>query len=540
MGNTGMRYLFFIAFLALCLTIVFTSLIYAQSSPRDLYIVGIKDIIGIRVAGQGEFTGDYKVAFDGTINYPYLGAIFVENLTLKEIQQKIEEGLSNGYVKSPIVTVSLNESLSKKIYVQGKGTIPYEYNLTVTKVLLLTGTLQQLNAGGKVIIRRIPEGKTGYLDTIIDMRDVLEGKESGNTVLKPDDIIIIKSPDSILLQGEVLKPGFYPLEHNTTLEKVLALAGGIREGALYGKIKVRRLLENNSGYKDIELNVKDLIDGRVSGEMLLQPEDIVRVEPNKSFYIHGEVNSVGKFTLEDNMTVVKAITEAGGITAGGLYGKVKIRRKRSIGVGYEDIEVNLRGIIDGSIKEDVLIYPDDILIVERNKRFFIKGIVNSPGLYTLEDKMTIVKAITIAGGIREGSLNGVVEIRRIRDDKSGYDDIELDLQDVLTGKSAGDMLLHPDDTVNISRGKTYIMYGEVRGIGEYPISKDTTIFKAILRAGGFTEWGSPRRIKILRPKNNGGGFDTIKVNIKKLLDGDDSADIPLQAGDIVIVQQGLF
>jgi protein involved in polysaccharide export with SLBB domain len=154
--------------------------------------------------------------------------------------------------------------------------------------------------------------------------------------------------------------------------------------------------------------------------------------------------------------------------------------------------------------------------------------------------MNISKAITLAGGIKEGSHHGKVHVRRIRKDKTGYDDIELNLRDVLEGETSEVILLQADDIVKIKRGKTFVMWGEVNKIGEFQISPEMTVFKAILIAGGFNKWGSARRIKVLRPKRDGRGFETIKVNIKKLLDGDAGADLPLEAGDIVIVSSSLF
>ena len=49
---------------------------------------------------------------------------------------------------------------------------------------------------------------------------------------------------------------------------------------------------------------------------------------------------------------------------------------------------------------------------------------------------------------------------------------------------AAEVDLEPDDILIIERNRTFIMYGEVNSIGEFPIAGDTTVFKAILAARG--------------------------------------------------------
>ena len=47
-------------------------------------------------------------------------------------------------------------------------------------------------------------------------------------------------------------------------------------------------------------------------------------------------------------------------------------------------------------------------------------------------------------------------------------------------------------------------------------------------------------MKILRKTEDGKGLVTIKIDINDILDGDVTADITIQPGDIVVVSSGLF
>lgn len=91
-----------------------------------------------------------------------------------------------------------------------------------------------------------------------------------------------------------------------------------------------------------------------------------------------------------------------------------------------------------------------------------------------------------------------------------------------------------------SRSRRFFVYGEVNHPGPYPIEDNTTVLKAIAMAEGFTRFGSASHVKVLRIKKSGTGYNTIAINIKDVMEGDSSADLLLQAGDVVVVSEGVF
>jgi polysaccharide export outer membrane protein len=449
-----LKHLFLVLIIAAYL---FIPLSFANAeSSEGRYTVKIGDVLNIRVINYSGLNTIAQVAVDGTITFPYIGDLYVKGMKISEIEKEITQRLGEGYLEYPVVSVSLVKAVS----------------------------------------------------------------------------------DTYLVYGEVASPGTYTLDRDTTVIRAIALAKGITKGGYYGKVKVRRKREGKLGYEDIEIDRKGIIEGSATADILLQPDDILIVEPNKTFFVQGEVRKPGQYTLEDGMTVTRAITIAGGIKESGLYGKVKVRRKREGQPGYKDIEIDLKGIIEGSATGDILLQPDDIVIVERNKTFFILGEVERPGQHVLEDGMTVTRAITVAGGIKEGGLHGKVKVRRKREGQPGYKDIEIDLKGIIEGSATGDILLQPDDIVIVERNKTFLVYGEVGKPGEYVLEEDMTVFKAIVLAGGITQWGSLKNVKVLRRKEDKTGFEMIKVNINNVLEGDATADVILQPGDIVIVPMG--
>ncbi|MDD5072663.1 MAG: polysaccharide export protein [Candidatus Omnitrophica bacterium] len=116
-----------------------------------------------------------------------------------------------------------------------------------------------------------------------------------------------------------------------------------------------------------------------------------------------------------------------------------------------------------------------------------------------------------------------------------------EVQDEIQARLADGYLKYPVVSVAVkeSRSKKFYVYGEVLKPGTYFLEDNMTVLKAISSAGGFTKYGSSSRVKVLRPKAGSAGYETIKANMKLIMNGL-SKDIVLEPGDIVQVEEGVF
>ncbi len=548
------RFLFFIIFI--CFTISLTSQIGAETSLSDFYKIGTNDVLDIRVQDNDNLRTMATVTSDGTISFPYIGTIVVKGLSLSEIEKTITKKLSEGYIKYPVVTVSLLKALSNKFFsygeVQRRGEIPLEEKITVIQALSMAGGVTQ---DGRFGILKVGRKQDKYKGVYKDLAEavlndgVIENNKVAEILLQPDDILIVEHNRTFLIQGEVTNRGRFVLEKDMTVLKGLLQAGGVTKDGLYGKVKVRRKQEGeSSGYKDIaEANINDgVIESKEVENTLLQPDDILIFERNRTFLIQGEVANRGRFVLEKDMTVLNGLLQAGGVSIDGLYGKVKVRRKQEgESGGYKDIaETNINnGVIESKEVENTFLQPDDILIVERNRIFLIQGEVANRGRFILEKDMTLLKGLLQAGGVSADGLYGKVKVRRKQEGESGgYKDIaEANINDgAIESKEVENTLLEPEDILIVERNKTFLIYGEVNKTGEFVLKTNMTAFKALTIAGGFTKWGSEKGVKILRLRKDNMGFETIMVNINKVINGDAEADILLHPNDVVVVSTGIF
>jgi polysaccharide export outer membrane protein len=85
----------------------------------------------------------------------------------------------------------------------------------------------------------------------------------------------------------------------------------------------------------------------------------------------------------------------------------------------------------------------------------------------------------------------------------------------------------------------FTVFGQVLRQGKYelPSDEDVTISQAILRAGGFAQFGNPKQVKVVRQLPNGQN-KTILVNCDDIMrKGNLNNDIYIRAGDVVIVDE---
>ena len=386
--------------------------------------------------------------------------------------------------------------------------------------------------------------------SLMQIQDSVAQKLSEGFIKFPSvSVSLIKAESKkVFIHGEVARIGAIPFEKDMTIIKALSIAGGIGENGRYGKIKLRRNQNDGSGYKDMieeEIN-HGIIMNREIEDTILKSDDILIVERNETFLIQGEAERRGRLVLEKGMTVLRAILEAGGVGGNGKYGKIVIRRK-SEGEpgGYKKIaESRLNdGVIEEGKVEDLVLQPDDILIVESDETFLIQGEAARRGRVVLEKGMTVLRAILEAGGVGENGKYGTVVIRRKSEGEPGrYKKIaESRLNDgAIEEGEVEDLVLQSDDILIVERNETYFIYGEVNNIGEFVLTSDLTVFKALTIARGFTKWGSASRVKVLRLADNDNKFIIINVNIADVIDGDASEDLFLQPGDVIMVSSGIM
>jgi polysaccharide export outer membrane protein len=160
------------------------------SSPEDR--VGIDDTFDVRVYGEADLTGTFRIATDGTVDYPLAGRIHVAGLRTGEIQQLLVGKLKDRYLKDPQVVVTIKDRNSQKISVLGQvakpGQVAYYPNMTIVDAIANAGGFTGIAAKNSVNLRREVGGN--IQTRVYPVADISEGR-SANVLVLPGDVLVV-------------------------------------------------------------------------------------------------------------------------------------------------------------------------------------------------------------------------------------------------------------------------------------------------------------------------------------------------------------
>lgn len=103
----------------------------------------------------------------------------------------------------------------------------------------------------------------------------------------------------------------------------------------------------------------------------------------------------------------------------------------------------------------------------------------------------------------------------------------------------GDYIINPQVNIFVLEFSRFSIIGEVRKPGNYEISGRMTVIRAISLAGGFTPIANQRGVQIIR-KDPDGTERKIQVDATRIMGGDLSAEVELQADDVIVISKSFF
>jgi polysaccharide biosynthesis/export protein len=205
----------------------------------------------------------------------------------------------------------------------------------------------------------------------------------------------------------------------------------------------------------------------------------------------------------------------------GLVGKVPVAGL-SPSEAAQRIEAALR---DGNY----LVHPQVNLTVtqSRSQRVTVLGEVTRPGRFTIDSTTTVFDLLALAGGTTQNSSDTVYLMRK--DSGGTVTRTPIALKGLAGGQAPP--ALKTGDSVFVPRAEQFSIMGEVKAPNTYRLEPGMTVMEAMARAGGITDKGSTRRVKIVRRVTEGKEeFVTLKAAMT------DS----VQPNDVIKVGQSIF
>ncbi len=206
--------------------------------------------------------------------------------------------------------------------------------------------------------------------------------------------------------------------------------------------------------------VRETLTRLLAKDYLVDPQVAVRVKEHRSQWITlvGEVVRPGKYFLQGSKTLLELLTEAGGFTSQ-ASGEVVVSRPDPPetpdgGENGDDepVRIFLSPDQPPAQQKSALSLPlrnGDIITATSTQFFYVSGEVKNPGSYPITPGLTVLKAVSVAGGLTKFGSKGKVEILR-QGSQSETERIKVDLGDIEGGKKP-DVPLEAEDIIKVGK-----------------------------------------------------------------------------------------
>lgn len=398
---------------------------------QDVVFIPASEII-VQVTGEVKRPLKYELKAGESLNnlLAYSGG-FTENaytaqLTLKRKTNKEQEIrnidvanekdflLRNGDV---LHASAILDRFTNRVEVMGAVFRPGEFALdkdlqTVSQLIRKAEGLREDAFRGRAILKRQRENLDPEF-IALDLDKVLKGGE--DVTLKREDVLIIRSvvelreTRKVSISGEVNQPGEYDFTDNLSVNDLVFLAGGFRQGATPERIEVARRLYNDDE-DDATVQIFDLSiqeDLSISKQsFVLHPFDQVYIrslanyKPQQSVSIEGEVNYPSRYVIMSKTERISdLIDRAGGFRKEAYIKGAKFYREGQLVV--LDLEKVLKS---KKATLDLYLQAGDRLYIPKEEQIVtLHGQVQNPTSVAYEPGFSFRDYIVQTGGFTDSA-----------------------------------------------------------------------------------------------------------------------------------------
>lgn len=304
----------------------------------------------------------------------------------------------------------------------------------------------------------------------------------------------------VTVTGQVVKAGTYTLPSLANVYRALYVSGGPSQNGSFRNIQVVR---NNKIIATIDV-YDFLLRGIQQGNIRLQDQDVINIPAyDKRVEISGEIKEAAIFEVKANETLQDVINFAKGFTADAYTAKIKSFQNTNRERRISDILESQYGNYHPKNGDKFVVEA----ILERfENRVEIIGAVFRPGVYSLDNGLTLAGLIKKADGITEDAFLNRGYINRLNPDKTQYF-VSFDVAKILSGEEK-DIPLTREDKVTISsifdlrEEYTITVQGEVRAPGTFEYAENLKLEDIVQMAGGLKVGATPNRIEVSRRIKN--------------------------------------
>ena len=409
------------------------------------------------------------------------------------IESEARSEIKNGDIVS---IFPINNKIQNAVLVLGHsiqpGFYPWSEGMRIKDLFGSSDDLLEMTDLNYILIKRKDEIAQNYSFLQTDLEQVLIDENSKHNIIlnNQDEILLLPSlltPDSIttkLIQDK------YELDRESQMflleEDEWTSLTYLRKSLMDEEIEIedqKRILGNQGIKSETETDFRRYYEYSIYDYCII-PEDLAIFVVEESGF--RAKKSVPLEDLEDFRTPQDFLRLQQSLE------EERIRSRNLTEAGEQDLSMTITSVCRDQLLRPFLdlIKRDDF--VEKMNMISIFGSVHFPGIYPYSDGMSLADAIKAAGGPKNGTYESEVEITSLTNQDKKYSSTNK----FSSIDDADQLKLNKMDTVNLKQISTEIKTVEIKGEvffpGVYPIPENQTLTELIRRAGGFTNYASPR------------------------------------------------
>lgn len=251
------------------------------------------------------------------------------------------------------VTIGItNDRVQNGVKISGSVLRPGDYALdshvsTVSELIEVADGLLENAFTTRAVLYRFDENRQREIVTV-DVEGILNGTAPDITLRRDDELVIYDRDDifdfgTLSIRGLVNFPGDYVYAADATIDDLILMAGGLRQGASLARVDVARrvidpysLRPTSEIAKIYQFAISEGYVMNPDSSFHLQPFDVVTVrqspgyEPQRSVTVTGEVLFGGQYTLQKrNERLTDILRRTGGLTESAYSKGASLRRRLS-------------------------------------------------------------------------------------------------------------------------------------------------------------------------------------------------------------------
>ncbi|PYV70824.1 MAG: hypothetical protein DMG97_18190 [Acidobacteria bacterium] len=225
-------------------------------------------------------------------------------------------------------------------------------------VYLAGGVSSDAELDNVQVFRRTDDGKLKVIS--VNLQKALSGDSQHNVMLAPKDRVFIHrnlsklDPPTVVIQGEVARPGKYPLGEDMSAADLVRVAGGFKRGAYTDTADLTRyeLAQGSSvAGNTIPVPIAKAMSGELDADVRLHDGDVLTIKQvtgwndvGASIAVKGEVIHPGTYGIQEGERLSSVLMRAGGFRSDAYPYGVIFERKQVRQLEEENREQLIRQV----------------------------------------------------------------------------------------------------------------------------------------------------------------------------------------------------